>query len=110
MSEVQIETHKIHGSDSVRLKVGGIRIEMSIADYQAMLAAVDADIAELHRVATNRERSALDRVKKSYAAADELRSIIYEGIDGEFFMLREKPDNAALTVFIDKYQQLMGFE
>ncbi len=109
MNEVQIETHKIQGANSVRLKVGGIRIEMSIADYQAMLAAVDADIAELHRVAANRERSALERVKKSNEAANELRSILYE-CEGDWFLLREKPDDAALEAFIDKYAKLMGFE
>ena len=91
------------------LLVGGVRIEIGLADYQAMLAAIDVDLAELHRTAVSRERSALERVKKSYEAVSELRAILYE-CEGDYFLLRDKPDNAALEVFLDKHAQLMGFE
>ena len=107
MNNVQIRTEKILGANSVVLKVGGIRIEVSNADYQAMLVEIDADLAELHRVAANREKSALERVNKSHEAAVELRGILYER-DGDWFLRREKPDDAALEAFIVKYARLMG--
>ncbi len=109
MSDIRIETGKTQGDDSVVLRLVGIRIEVGKADYQAMLAAIDADLAELHRAAVNRERSALERVKKSHKAVSELRSILYER-DGDYFLLRDKPDSVALEAFLDQYAQLMGFE
>lgn len=108
MDNVSVETETICLAGSVMLKIGGIRIEVSISDYQAMLAAIDADISELHRIAQRRERQSLERMKRSFEAVDELRSILYEK-DDDFFLLRKTPDSAAISAFIDKHSQLMGF-
>lgn len=109
MSKVSVETDKIALSSSVHLQLGGLGIEVPIADYQAMLAAIDADLAELHRETVKRERAAMSRMKRAYEASRELRPILYEQ-EGDYFLLREKPDAAALEAYLDKYASLMGFE
>ncbi|MCK9987613.1 MAG: hypothetical protein AzoDbin1_04085 [Azoarcus sp.] len=106
---VSIETMKANLSSDVVLKLGGVRIQVSSETYQEMLRAAEVDLAELHSVAVARERNALERVKKSYEAVEELRAILYER-EGDYFLLRGKPDDALLEAFLEKYARLMGFE
>ncbi|MCK9987408.1 MAG: hypothetical protein AzoDbin1_03880 [Azoarcus sp.] len=107
--QVSIETMNVSLSNAVVLKLGGVRIQVSIETYQEMLRAAEVDLAELHSFAVARERNAMERVKKSFEAAKELRTILYKQ-EGDYFVLREKPDDALLEAFLDKYARLMEFE
>lgn len=108
MSDPIIETKTgLYEAETVMVRLGGIRIELSTADYRAMLAGIRTDLAALHAKAHAREQKSLQRLIEMQAAARELRAIVYEEC-GDFCLLRDKPDGAALDQWVEKYSGAMG--
>ncbi|WP_019104026.1 hypothetical protein [Chromobacterium haemolyticum] len=108
MSQVKI---KPSIKDVMLISVGGIRIELSSADYQAMLTEIDEERARRNAEADRKFANAQKRLMDSWSAIKELREILYEREEGvDYFFLRDKPDAEKLEAFLDKYRQLMDFE
>lgn len=91
------------------INIGTVRIEVSGEDYQAMLAEIDADLARRNEEANRKHANGQKRLNDSWQAISDLREILYER-EGEYFLMREKPDQQRIDAFVDKYAKLMGFE
>lgn len=93
----------------VELRIGAIGITMSPADYQAVLHEIDRELAERNQRSESRSKAVGLRWQEVRKAIDDLREIVYEQ-EGEFFLLKAKPDEKLLEAFLEKYAALMGFE
>lgn len=82
---------------------------MPQADYQATLHEIDRELAERNKRAENRCKIVDSQWKELTQAINDLREIVYEQ-EGEFFLLKGKPDEKLLDAFLEKYAKLMGFE
>lgn len=93
----------------VELRIGGIRIGIPQADYQAMLHEIDRELASRNLQTEHLGGRVSKQWKEVRQAVDDLREILYTR-EGDYFILRNKPDEKLLDVFLEKYAALMGFE
>ncbi|MGC0155398.1 hypothetical protein ACPRNU_23310 [Chromobacterium vaccinii] len=108
MRELSIRTYM---KDTMLIKIGGIRIELSKDDYQAMLVEIDAELARRNAEAEQKATSGQKRLNDSWTAVQELRAILYDHDEGsEFYLMRSRPDSEKLEAFVGKYSKLMDFD